>query len=227
MNDYIVAAIGDWNKELFAEKAESLDGNWHFVSTPEALTSILSSDITPGYIFFLHWRWIVPNHIFEKYQCVCFHMTDVPFGRGGSPLQNLIVRGYKDTVLTALQMEKGIDSGPVYLKKPLKLNGTAAEIYRRASALSWEMANEIIMNKIVPQKQEGAVVEFRRRSPEDSEIPDNLTIEQLYDYIRMLDADDYPRAYIQKQGYKLEFEDAILSNTKLVATVSIKIKKDL
>ena len=175
MNDYIVAAIGDWNKDLFAEKPESLDGNWHFASTPDALTSILNSEINPEYIFFIHWRWIVPKHIYEKYECVCFHMTDVPFGRGGSPLQNLIVRGHKDTVLTALQMEKGVDSGPVYLKKPLKLNGTAREIYKRASLLSWEMANVIIINKIVPQEQEGNVTEFRRRSPQDSEIPENLS----------------------------------------------------
>ncbi len=27
-----------------------------------------------------------------KFECVCFHMTDVPYGRGGSPLQNLIIR---------------------------------------------------------------------------------------------------------------------------------------
>jgi methionyl-tRNA formyltransferase len=226
LNNYIVAAIGDWNKDIFEEKSETLDGNWHFVSTPEDLTSTLNSNIIPTYIFFLHWRWIVPKHITQNYECVCFHMTNVPYGRGGSPLQNLIVRGHKDTVLTALQMEEGVDSGPVYLKKSLKLNGTASEIYKRASLLSWEMAGEIILNSIVPQKQKGPVTEFRRRKPEDSEIPENLSMEKIYDYIRMLDAEDYPRAFIQKHGYKLEFENAHLNENKLVAKVSIKIKKD-
>ena len=45
-------------------------------------------------------------------------MTDLPFGRGGSPLQNLIVRGYKSTKLTAIKVQSGIDTGDIYLKKP-------------------------------------------------------------------------------------------------------------
>ena len=49
--------------------------------------------ITPRYIFFLHWDWRVPHVIWQQHECVCFHMTDVPYGRGGSPLQNLILEG--------------------------------------------------------------------------------------------------------------------------------------
>ena len=41
-------------------------------------------------------------------------MTDVPYGRGGSPLQNLIVRGYSEIKLTVLQMVKAFDAGLVY-----------------------------------------------------------------------------------------------------------------
>ena len=32
------------------------------------------------------------QEIHENYKCIIFHMTDLPFGRGGSPLQNLISR---------------------------------------------------------------------------------------------------------------------------------------
>ncbi len=52
-------------------------------------------EFSPRYIFFPHWSWIIPKEIYEKFECVIFHMTDLPFGRGGSPLQNLIVRGHK------------------------------------------------------------------------------------------------------------------------------------
>jgi len=37
--------------------------------------------------------WIILKEIFENYEIILFHMTDLPYGRGGSPLQNLIVRG--------------------------------------------------------------------------------------------------------------------------------------
>ncbi len=37
------------------------------------------------------------------------HMTDVPYGRGGSPLQNLIARGHTSTKLTAMRMTAEVD----------------------------------------------------------------------------------------------------------------------
>ena len=82
-----------------------------------------------------HWSYIIPKDIFNLFNCVVFHMTDLPFGRGGSPLQNLIIRGYEKTKISALKVTNGIDSGPIYLKKPLSLDGTAYEIMIRASQL--------------------------------------------------------------------------------------------
>src|SRR5689334_14815339 len=62
--------------------------------------------IDPTYIFFMHWSWIIPAEIFSRYTCVVFHMTDLPYGRGGSPLQNLIIRGHKETKITAIKVEE-------------------------------------------------------------------------------------------------------------------------
>ena len=69
---------------------------------PENLVSELLEKINPDWIFFPHWSWIIPKSIYEKYTCVIFHMTDVPYGRGGSPLQNLIIKGHKSTLLSAI-----------------------------------------------------------------------------------------------------------------------------
>ena len=67
---------------------------------------------------------MIPSKIYQKFETIIFHMTDVPFGRGGSPLQNLIIRGYKISKLSAIKCTKKIDGGPVYLKK-YSLNGNA------------------------------------------------------------------------------------------------------
>lgn len=224
--NYLVAAVGDWNKQLFEKQSQNLPGHWEFASTPTELKEMLSTGFKPRYIFFPHWRWIVPEEILNHYECVCFHMTDVPYGRGGSPLQNLIVRGHKDTVLTALRMETGLDTGPVYMKKPLNLEDKAEDVYIRASELAWEMIAELIATEPTPVAQKGEPVLFKRRTPAQSEIPQNLTIEQMYDYIRMLDAAGYPRAFLQTERYCLDFEDAKLCGDELVAKVKIKLKDD-
>lgn len=223
MSDYIVAAIGEWNKTVFEQKKNEFKGNWYFASTPDELNSLLEK-IFPKYIFFLHWRWIVPKDVTLKYECVCFHMTDLPYGRGGSPLQNLIVRGHKESVLTALKMDEGVDTGPIYSKKKLDISGSASEIYQRCSELSWEMALDIIDSELLPKRQEGEAVIFKRRKPDESEIPKELSLEQVYDYIRMLDAPGYPHAFIEYGGLCIEFKNAELNGNELTASVKFTVK---
>ncbi|PKA27053.1 formyltransferase family protein [Leptospira meyeri] len=226
MKEYIVAAVGKWNRELFEHESKLIPGKWKFVDNPESLDLVLA-DSSPRYIFFPHWRWIVPPRILNQYECICFHMTDVPYGRGGSPLQNLIIRGHKETVLTALRMEKGLDTGPVYMKLPLDLNGSAEEIYTRTSTLTWKMISEFVSNEPQATPQEGEPVIFKRRKPEESEIPKTLELEKIYDFIRMLDADGYPNAYINFGNYQLKLNNAKYLDGKLLANVEFVLKEKL
>src|SRR5438309_7856286 len=129
---YLVMGCKPWNSRLFDEVLRALPGRWHYIGSPDEFSAALVHQLSPRYIFFLHWSWKFPDELVDRYECVCFHMTDVPFGRGGSPLQNLIVRGMRETKLTALRMSREFDAGPVYMKEPLSLAGGAEEIYMRA-----------------------------------------------------------------------------------------------
>lgn len=161
------------------------------------------------------------------HECICFHMTDLPYGRGGSPLQNLIVEGKKDTQVTALRMVEEMDAGPIYAKRPMSLEGRAEEIYLRASNLCWEMINWIINNEPVPQPQHGQATHFFRRKPQQSALPVRASFSQLYDFIRMLDAPSYPLAFIEHGDFLLEFSYPKLSEYGLEARVTIRRKDKL
>ena len=218
---YIVLGSKSWNREIFETELRPLPGNWIFIATPDELTLEKLHTLKPRYLFFLHWSWIVPPEIVNGFECVCFHMTDVPYGRGGSPLQNLILRGHRETKLTALRMVEALDAGPVYLKQPLSLEGTAADILARASALSVAMIKTILADQPAPQPQSGDITLFKRRKPADSAIPPVDSSEKLYDFIRMLDGEGYPPAYIDHAGFRYEFTRASLHNGRVVATVNI------
>ena len=180
--------------------------------------------LNPAYIFFPHWSEIIPKEIFSTFNCVVFHMTDLPYGRGGSPLQNLIVRGHKSTKLSAIKVAEGMDTGDVYLKKDLTLNGTATEIFVRAGELMKEMIVEIASNHPQPTKQEGEVVLFKRRKAEDSNVAALDELETLYDYIRMLDAEGYPKAFFETEHFRLEFTNANF-DTKDILNAHVRIVK--
>jgi methionyl-tRNA formyltransferase len=222
---YLILGCDPWNRRLFDELLCHLPGRWSYVGSREEFSNDLVQELSPRYIFFLHWSWKVPEDIVSRWECVCFHMTDVPFGRGGSPLQNLIVRGHRETKLTALRMSGEFDAGPVYMKEPLSLAGGAEEIYWRANRLSAKMIQHMIQREPKPVPQRGVPVNFKRRKPQQSELggvsslPKSL--DALYDFIRMLDAEGYPRAFLQHSGFRFEFSRPALYDGRIVADVKI------
>ena len=176
------------------------------------------------FIFFLHWSELISKEIYDNYRCIVFHMTDLPFGRGGSPLQNLIIRGYTETKISAIRVCKELDAGDIYLKKELSLHGTAEEIFIRTGKIMLEMIREIMCSDIIPSPQEGYPILFKRRKPEDGNIVNLDSIEQIYDYIRMLDAEGYPNAFLINGAMKFEFSRASLKADGVILA-DVKISK--
>ena len=220
MNHYVVASSKPWHQVGLERICHEGPGQWIYASTREELKHALE-DASPRYIFFLHWNWLVPREIWSKHECVCFHMTDVPYGRGGSPLQNLIVAGLRETKLTALRVVEEMDAGPVYAKRPMSLEGRAEDIYLRAGELSWEMIRWIIETAPAPTPQAGEVTRFTRRKPEQSVLPPEGSLEHLQDHIRMLDAPTYPLAFIDHGDFRLEFSRADMRGDALHTQVRI------
>lgn len=196
------------------------------LKSPTDLNYPYLETIAPKIIFFPHWSWIIPEEIYTQFECIVFHMTDLPYGRGGSPLQNLIVRGHTKTKLSALRCQAGLDTGPVYLKRPLSLEGTAEEILQRASGVMEEMIVTIVEKRPVPLPQTGDPVLFKRRSPEDGNLDQISELPQVYDYIRMLDAEGYPNAFLQTDNLQFDFSDAKINGDYVDAKVRIRRRSE-
>lgn len=220
----LIATHKSWN----IDRANALITNHkehdiRLITEKDELTEEMVNDFAPDYIFFPHWSYYIPQSIYEKWECVVFHMTDLPYGRGGSPLQNLIVRGIKNTKISAIRVVEGMDAGAIYMKEDLNLDGSATEIFDRASEIIFsKMIPVILKGDIVPKEQEGEVVTFKRRNKVDGELLPTMTPETIYDFIRMLDAEGYPNAFIKFGDYILEFSDAALNGDEVAAKVVIR-----
>ena len=221
---YNIIAISN---NLYNETKLLKKDNIVYIKSKDDLTYKNIKKINPEYVFFAHWSYIIPAEIYENFNCVIFHMTDLPFGRGGSPLQNLLERGIYHTKISAIKCVKEFDAGDIYLKKDFDISyGSAQEIYQRAGSIVSDMIDEIILTNPVPLPQKGKVVSFKRRKPEQSNIIDLQDLNKIYDYIRMLDAEGYPKAFIENHSIKFEFSHAKLENGKLLAQVEIKVKNE-
>ncbi len=226
-NIYLFCSSRPWGIEEFLKVRKQFPGRWFIVCDKNDLEEICEKlAYKVRYAFFPHWSHIVPKRVIENIECVCFHMTDLPYGRGGSPLQNLIVRGHTKTRLSALRMTEELDAGPIYMKRDLDLSGSAREIFLRATKIELEMIREIIENQPTPVPQEGEPVVFKRRKPSQSVLPEKGALEHVYDFIRMLDAPGYPHAFVDHGAFRFEFTDAEWKGKEIVARAVIRKRND-
>jgi len=212
-----------WNTGLAKRLQVQLARSVHTITTPAALTPAAVAAINPEWIFVPHWSHLIPESIWDHCPTVIFHMTDLPYGRGGSPLQNLIQRGHSSTMVTALRCTAELDAGDIYLKEPLSLHGTAEEIFLRADGLIEAMIKRIVREQPTPQPQRGEATLFQRRKPAQSNLAtcSSGDLSAWADQLRMLDGEGYPHAYLEAHGMRLEFRRAGRSSDGLYADVRI------
>lgn len=185
------------------------------ISNPKKLNVNYLKKINPKIIFFPDWSWIIPSEIVNNYNCICIHESNLPKFRGGSPIQNQIIRGIKKTKSTAFKMTDGIDEGDILVQKDLSLEDSLDEIFNRMINNDYEIIIQIIKGKYIERKQKGKPTVFKRRKPEQSELNHlNYSNQYLYDFIRML-SDPYPNAFIKIGKKKIIFKSAKLKSNKL------------
>ena len=217
--NYVICAYRPFALNLYKKLSKKY--TIHLIKTPKSLSYEKMKKINPKFIFFPDWSWIVPKKIVENFSCICFHESDLPKFRGGSPLQNQIIRKIKMTKTSAFLMNDVLDGGDILLKKNLSLEGSIDEIFKRMEANDYDMINKIISGKFKKSNQKGKPSVYKRRLPNQSELKNlNSSKESIYDFIRML-GDPYPNAYIKFGKRKIIFKSAtykknILSFTGLI-----------
>ena len=212
MINYLIISKKKWDIENF----EILNKSYKFSYKLDKRKIIKYS---PKIIFFIHWSEKIPLEIFKRYLCIQFHSSDLPKFKGGSPIQNQIVNGIKKTKITAFKVSDKIDAGDICLKNNLDLNGTAIQIFQKMEKKCVYMIKHLSRKKKIRfYRQKGKSSYFKRRKLKDSNIFSikKPNISKIFNFIRMLDAPDYPKAYIDLKKYKILLENVKIKKNKIL-----------
>ncbi len=228
MTKIIIADSKGWFVKSLSRQEAVING-WSILTTREELDYKYLKSINPSYIFFAHWSWIVPEEIYNSFNCIVFHTAPLPYGRGGSPIQNLILKGFKSSPVCAIKMIKKVDAGPIYCSETISLEGNIVEIFGRIAEAIKNMIEKIVKTtpSITPKEQVGKSIIFKRLSKEVNDLRNTSNKMQIYDLIRMTDGLDYPRAYLNLQGTLAEFSNARKEGEYITAEVKFKDKERL
>jgi methionyl-tRNA formyltransferase len=102
---------------------------------------------------------ILPQAVLDapRLGCLNIHASLLPRWRGAAPIQRAVMAGDAETGVCIMQMEAGLDTGPVLLRKaiPIGAEETAGELHDRLSALGAEAIVEALdrIEDLTPQPQ--------------------------------------------------------------------------
>lgn len=169
------------------------------------------------FLFLVSCSQIVGKETRSRYRAtLVLHASDLPRGRGWSPHVWAIVRGASEITVCLLEADDPVDSGAVWLRRRLTLEGheLLAEINSKLFEAELGLMTEAVQRSaaILPEKQAGDAGEYLvKRTPEHSRLDAEKTLAEQFDLLRVVDSDRYP-AFFDFRGHrylvKIEKSDA-------------------
>ena len=159
-------------------------------------------DLNPDIIITCAYGQIIPKIILDypKYGCINVHASLLPKLRGGAPIHHAIIDGYKETGITIMYMDVGMDSGDIINQEKTKIQDfdTVGTLHDRLSIMGRDLLIKTLpsiikgTNKRI--KQDVKEVSYGYNITRDEELIDfNKNGYDVFNQIRGLNP--YPGSY--------------------------------
>ena len=154
---------------------------------------------------------ILPKTILDipQYGCINIHASLLPKYRGAAPVQWAVINGEKETGVTAMQMDEGIDTGDMFLSKSTSIgaNETSMELMERLSHIGAELLLETLKavksGSVKPVAQDGSKSSYASMlTKELAKIDWNKNAGEIHNLVRGLVP--WPVASTTYRGKKLK-----------------------
>lgn len=158
---------------------------------------------------------LIPKSILEmkRYGCINVHGSLLPKYRGAAPIQWAVIDGEKESGITIMQMDAGLDTGDMLLKAaiPLSPKETGGSLFDKLSALGASLCVEALekleAGSLKPEKQGESPTPYAKMlTKEMGELDWSRPAIELERLIRGLNP--WPSAYTRLSGKTLKIWDA-------------------
>lgn len=122
-------------------------------------------ELSPDLIVVTAYGQILPEEILNlpKYGCINIHASLLPAYRGAAPINWCILNGETKTGVTSMQMDKGLDTGDMLLRRETEIgeNETYQELYDRLAVMGGEVLADTLKaveeGTLAPEKQDDSL----------------------------------------------------------------------
>ena len=170
-------------------------------------------EIPCDYIVVAAYGQILPKTILDHAPCINLHASILPQYRGASPIQQSLLNGDKESGVTAMLMDVGLDTGDILQIKRIAIddNEMLQTLFDRLTETASDLTIEVLknFNQLVPIKQDDKeATHCSKISKADGEVQFDKAI-SLYNRYRAFTP--WPGVFLQS-GLKLK--KIVLENSK-------------
>lgn len=176
-------------------------------------------DMNADVIIVVAYGKVLPADILtaSKYGCINVHASLLPKYRGAAPIQWAVINGDKETGVTIMQMDEGLDTGDMLkvVKTDIGENETSEELFDRLSVIGSntliEALEDIENNSLNPVSQQNEASCYASKiTKELSPINWNKTADEIHNLVRGLQS--WPCAITSINGKQLKIHKTVKSD---------------
>jgi len=180
---------------------------WQPVTLKDAEIVRKIASLNPDVIIVAAYGLILPQAVLDipQYGCVNVHASLLPRWRGAAPIQQSILHGDAETGICLMQMEAGLDTGPVFAcaDTPIASDETAGDLHDRLATMGGELLasrlRDILDGTLKSQPQDESKATYAKKiRRQDAMIDWNTEAENIHRQIR---------AYNPVPGANFELDD--------------------
>lgn len=183
------------------------------VRDPEVIQKI--RELAPDVLVVVAFGQIIPQEILDiaPYGCINVHGSLLPKYRGAAPIQWAVIDGEKESGVTTMQMDAGLDTGDMLLKTvvPLDEKETGGSLFDKLSKAGADLLLKTLdaleNGTVTPQKQGESPTAYAKMLTKDMGAIDwNRPAKELERLIRGLNP--WPSAFSHLNGKTLKIWEA-------------------
>ena len=158
--------------------------------------------------FYLGCTKITPSAVLARHRRnLVVHESDLPKGRGFSPLTWQVLEGLSAIVVCLFEASDAVDSGQIIYRDTLRFAGDELidEMRTQLGEITLTLCKRFLAERLPPpgEQQEGPPTFYRRRTPEDSRLDPHKSIAEQFDLLRVVDNRRYP-AFFELRGKRFK-----------------------
>ncbi len=195
------------------------------------------AELKPDVLIVVAYGLILPQAVLDipSYGAINVHASLLPRWRGAAPIQRAILAGDEETGITTMQMDKGLDTGAILLRRkcPILPTDSSVKLHDRLALLGAETLlatlHSLTANQLAPQKQDNSLACYAKKiTVVEAALDWSLSAVELARWVRAFNPIPIAHCCYQGERYKVWRAVAVANdNSHDIATVCAVDKKGI